>query len=51
VLKFMEHFAAIRDALASQGLWDEADGLYYDRLVTPTGPSPAPRLRTVSRGE
>ena len=21
----------------SQGLWDEADGLYYDRLVTPAG--------------
>jgi hypothetical protein len=37
VLKFLEHFAAIRDALNSQGLWDEADGLYYDRLVTPSG--------------
>ena len=31
VLRFLEHFAAIRDALASQGLWDETDGLYYDR--------------------
>jgi hypothetical protein len=37
VLKFLEHFAAIRDALTGQGLWDEADGLYYDRLVTPSG--------------
>ncbi len=37
VLKFLEHFAAIRRALESQGLWDEADGLYYDRLVTPSG--------------
>ena len=37
VLKFLEHFAAIRDALTSQGLWDEADGLYYDRLLTPSG--------------
>jgi hypothetical protein len=36
VLKFLEHFAAIRDALDGQGLWDEADGLYYDRLVTPS---------------
>ncbi len=36
VLKFLEHFAAIRDALESQMLWDEADGLYYDRLVTPS---------------
>ncbi len=35
VLKFLEHFAAIRDALDSQGLWDETDGFYYDRLVTP----------------
>ena len=37
VLKFLEHFAAIRRALDGQGLWDEADGLYYDRLVTPSG--------------
>ncbi|MFI5063026.1 MAG: hypothetical protein ACHP9Z_03455, partial [Streptosporangiales bacterium] len=37
VLKFLEHFAAIRRALEGQGLWDEADGLYYDRLVTPSG--------------
>ena len=34
VLKFLEHFAAIRDALDSQGLWDNTDGFYYDRLVT-----------------
>jgi hypothetical protein len=37
VLKFLEHFAGIRDALASQGMWDETDGLYYDRLITPSG--------------
>ena len=37
ILKFVEHFAAIRDALTSQGLWDETDGLYYDRLITPSG--------------
>jgi hypothetical protein len=37
VLKFLEHFAAIRDALDGQGLWDETDGLYYDRLITPDG--------------
>ena len=43
VLKFLEHFAAIRDALASQGLWDETDGLYYDRLVTPSGDPGADR--------
>jgi hypothetical protein len=37
VLKFIEHFAAIRDAMHSQGMWDEPDGLFYDRLVTPDG--------------
>ena len=37
VLKFMEHFAGIRTALDQQGLWDEGDGLFYDRLVTPSG--------------
>src|SRR5207344_3196951 len=31
VMKFLEHFAGIRAALDSQGLWDDADGLYYDR--------------------
>ena len=33
----MEHFAGIRTALDEQGLWDETDGLFYDRLVTPSG--------------
>jgi hypothetical protein len=37
VLKFLEHFAAIRAALDTQGLWHEVDGLFYDRLVLPTG--------------
>ena len=37
VLKFVEHFAAIRQALEDQGLWDEDDGLFYDRLVAPSG--------------
>ena len=35
VLKFIEHFAAIKAALDDRGLWDEQDGLYYDRLITP----------------
>jgi hypothetical protein len=47
VLKFLEHFAAIRDALASQGLWDEADGLYYDRLVTPSGAAVPVKVRSM----
>jgi hypothetical protein len=37
VLKFLEHFAGIRNALDGQGLWDDVDGLFYDRLVTPSG--------------
>jgi hypothetical protein len=36
-VKFLEHFAGIRNALDQQGLWDAADGLFYDRLVTPSG--------------
>ena len=47
VLKFLEHFAAIRGALDSQGLWDEADGLYYDRLVTPSGQAVPVRTRSM----
>jgi hypothetical protein len=47
VLKFLEHFAGIRDALASQGLWDEADGLYYDRLVTPSGAAVPVKVRSM----
>ncbi|HVX20985.1 MAG TPA: hypothetical protein VHB02_06540 [Acidimicrobiales bacterium] len=37
VMKFAEHFAAIRDAMDTQGLWDDADGLFYDRLTTADG--------------
>jgi hypothetical protein len=36
-LKFLEHFGAIRAAMDRQGLWDDADGLFYDRIVTPGG--------------
>jgi hypothetical protein len=37
VLKFLEHAAGIRNALDQQGLWDDADGMFYDRLITPSG--------------
>jgi hypothetical protein len=37
VLKFLEHFVGIRDAIDNQGLWDPDDGMYYDRLLTPDG--------------
>jgi hypothetical protein len=47
VLKFLEHFAAIRDALDSQGLWDDADGFFYDRLVTPSGDQVPIKVRSM----
>ena len=42
-IKFVQHFVAITDAINRQGLWDEEDGFYYDRLVAPDGRrSPVP---------
>jgi hypothetical protein len=46
-LKFLEHFAAIADAIDNQGLWDDADGLYYDRLLTPDGSAVPLRYRSM----
>ena len=40
MLKFLEHFTSIREALATLGMWDEQDGLYYDQLTTPQGTVP-----------
>ena len=48
MMKFLEHFAAIRDALDDLGLWDEADGIYYDRLITPGGQAVPIRVRSVA---
>jgi hypothetical protein len=48
VLKFIEHFAAISYALADRGLWDEADGLFYDRLITPSGDQVPVRVRSLA---
>jgi Glycosyl hydrolase family 63 C-terminal domain len=47
VLKFLEHFAAISDALDELGLWDAEDGFYYDRLKTPTGEVVPVRVRSM----
>ena len=47
VLKFLEHFAAIREALDGLGLWDETDGLYYDRLKTPSGQTVPVKVRSM----
>jgi Mannosylglycerate hydrolase MGH1-like glycoside hydrolase domain len=46
-LKFLEHFAAITEALDGLGLWDDADGLYYDRLKTPSGETVAVKVRSM----
>ena len=47
VLKFLEHFAAITEALDALGLWDDTDGLYYDRLKTPSGETVPVRVRSM----
>ena len=46
-LKFLEHFAEISDALDGLGLWDDTDGLYYDRLKTPGGEAVPVRVRSM----
>jgi hypothetical protein len=47
VLKFLEHFASIRDAIDSQGLWDPVDGMYYDRLLTSSGTAVPVKVRSM----
>jgi hypothetical protein len=47
--KFFEHFVAICDAmnrLGGTGLWDEADGFYYDQMILEDRPTPL-RLRSM----
>ncbi len=49
--KFFEHFLRIATAMNNigegRGLWNEADGFYYDRLKMPDGTSQAIRIRTM----
>ncbi len=47
VVKFLEHFAAIREAMDGLGVWDDADGLYYDKLVTPDGTAVPIKVRSM----
>jgi hypothetical protein len=47
ILKFLEHFASITAAMDDQAMWDEADGLAYDRLVTPDGTSVPVKVRSM----
>jgi hypothetical protein len=37
VLKFLEHYAGITTALETQGMWDDADGMFYDHLCLASG--------------
>jgi hypothetical protein len=48
VMKFLEHFASIRDALDELGLWDETDGMFYDRLITTDGTVVPMRVHSVA---
>jgi hypothetical protein len=45
--KFFEHYCYISTALLSAGLWDEADGFFYDVLRTPGGTRIPLRVRSV----
>jgi Mannosylglycerate hydrolase MGH1-like glycoside hydrolase domain/Glycosyl hydrolase family 63 C-terminal domain len=47
VLKFLEHFAQIRNAMDTLGVWDDADGFYYDKLVTPDGTAVPVKVRSM----
>ncbi len=47
ILKFLEHFAAITDAIDGQALWDDSDGLFYDRLLTPDGQAVPVKVRSM----
>jgi hypothetical protein len=46
-LKFLEHFAGIRAAVDRQGLWDDTDGLFYDRIRTPGGDAVPVKARSM----
>ena len=47
VLKFLEHFAAMSHAMEHLNVWDETDGLYYDKLVTPDGTEVPVKVRSM----
>ena len=47
VLKFLEHFAAMSDAMERLNVWDEADGMYYDKLVSADGAEIHVKIRSM----
>jgi hypothetical protein len=48
VLKFLEHFAGIAEALEQSGLWDEQDGFYYDVLAGADGSRTALKVPSIA---
>jgi hypothetical protein len=47
VQKFLEHFAGIAEALETMGLWDNHDGLFYDRILLADGGAVPIRVRSM----
>ncbi|UWZ49815.1 glucosidase [Dactylosporangium matsuzakiense] len=47
VVKFMEHFALISEAMRDRDLWSEEDGFYYDVLRRPDGSTTPLRVRSM----
>src|SRR5262249_32642860 len=45
--KFVEHFSRIAHAINQEGLWDEADGFFYDRLRGGDGTKHVLRYRSL----
>ncbi len=45
--KFLEHFAAICQAVDASGLWDDEDGYFYDQLRAPDGSLTPIRVRSL----
>ncbi|HWF34422.1 MAG TPA: hypothetical protein VG295_03595 [Solirubrobacteraceae bacterium] len=48
-IKFFEHYALIAEAINDRGLWDEADGFYYDQVRRPADGAAWPvRVRSMT---
>ena len=47
VVKFLEQFVLITDALADSGLYDPQDGFFYDRLIGPDDAATPIRVQTL----
>ncbi len=50
VVKFFEHFGWIANSMnreGEEGMWDEEDGFYYDRLLLPNGQSTRLKVRSM----